>query len=168
MLLNSPPRPCYNTGMQELDDLDRAILALVQGDMQVCEAPYDIWAAELGIDVAVLLERIAALNRAGILRAFKAILRHQKAGITANTMVVWAVPPERVEEVGALLSGQEAITHCYERPGFGEYNVFSMIHGRSEEEVLDLVKRLSESIGIDQYKIYASVQELKKSSMQYF
>lgn len=154
--------------MQTLDDLDRAILAFVQGDLPTCAAPFDAWAAQLGLEVDVLLERIAALKQAGIIREFKAILRHQQVGVAANALVVWAVPAGRVEEVGAMLAAQEAVTHCYERPSFGEFNIFSMVHARDDDEAIALVKHLSEVIGVAQYRIYWSIQELKKSSMQYF
>lgn len=154
--------------MQILDDLDKAILALAQGDLPLLEAPFDAWAAVLGIEVAELLGRIAALKESGIIRDFKAILRHRQAGMQANAMVAWAVESARVEEVGALLAGETAVTHCYERPAFGEYNLFSMIHGRSRAELLALINDLAGRIGIDRYRIYWSVKELKKSSMQYF
>jgi siroheme decarboxylase len=154
--------------MQALDDLDKAILKLAQGDLPICASPYDEWAVKLGIQTAELLRRIAVLKESGFIRDFKAILRHRQAGIMANAMVVWAVEPGRVEEVGALLAGEAAVTHCYERPAFGVYNIFSMMHGHNEDELLDLVKRIAETIRVARYKVYWSKQELKKSSLQYY
>ena len=78
------------------------------------------------------------------------------------------VRKELVEEFGYKIAGSERVTHCYERPAFGEYNVFSMVHGRSDDDVMQVLKEISAAVGIDRYKVFWSVQELKKSSMKYF
>lgn len=154
--------------MQELDGLDRAILALVQGDLPDGAKPFDAWAQILDIEVSDLLKRIATLKEVGIIRDFKAILRHHQIGINANAMVVWAVPEHRVEEIGRRLAQYDAITHCYERTAFGAYTIFSMIHGKAEEELLGMIRAIAEELGIRDYQVYFSIRELKKSSMQYF
>ena len=151
-----------------LDELDMAILGLAQGDLPLEEAPYDIWATELGIETAELLKRLAALKASGVIRDFKAILRHRQAGMQANAMVVWAVPEERREEVGRKLAEEPAVTHCYERPAFGEFALFSMLHARSVSELQAVIERIAGRIGVERYKVYTSVRELKKSSMRYF
>ena len=150
------------------DDLDKAILGLAQGDLPLEEAPFDIWAAELGIEPDELLQRLAAMKASGVIRDFKAILRHRQAGMQANAMVVWAVPEERREEVGRKLAEEPAITHCYERQAFGEYALFSMLHARSAPELQSLIDAIARRIGINRFKVYESVRELKKSSMRYF
>ncbi|MEN6474335.1 MAG: Lrp/AsnC family transcriptional regulator [Syntrophaceae bacterium] len=151
-----------------LDELDKAILALAQGDLPLDQAPFDCWAAELGVETAELLRRLAALKAAGVIRDFKAILRHRQAGMHANAMVVWAVPEARMEEVGRLMAQEAAVTHCYERPAFGEFTLFSMLHARSVPELLTVINQLAEKIGIRHFKVYASERELKKASMRYF
>jgi len=156
------------TTQSMLDELDKAILGLAQGDLPLEETPYDIWAAELGIEPDELLKRLAALKASGFIRDFKAILRHRQAGMQANAMVVWAVPEARVEEVGRLLAEEPAVTHCYERPAFGEFALFSMLHARSVPELQAVIERIAQRIGINRFKVYESVRELKKSSMRYF
>ncbi|HEY9162095.1 MAG TPA: Lrp/AsnC family transcriptional regulator [Desulfomonilia bacterium] len=154
--------------MKELDKIDMDILRLAQGDLPVCKEPFALWAAELGISQEELINRLKMFKENGIIRDFKAILRHQKAGILANAIVTWAVKEERVEEAGKELSGYEAITHCYERPDFGAYNIFTMIHARTKKELQDLINMISEETGLRDYKIFWSKREFKKSSMQYF
>jgi DNA-binding Lrp family transcriptional regulator len=151
-----------------MDEKDKAILKLAQGDLGLVKQPFEEWARALGMSEAEVIERINDLKTQGIIRSFKAILRHSKAGIKANAMVVWAVPEERVDEVGSKLASFDAITHCYERPGFGEYNVFSMIHGKTRDEVISMIEKISKAIRIDAYKIFWSEKELKKTSMKYF
>jgi DNA-binding Lrp family transcriptional regulator len=152
----------------KLDHIDEALLALAQGDLKVCARPYEEWAARLGIPVDEVISRLHALKERGIIREMKAILRHVKAGFKANAMVLWAVPADRVDELGSRIASAASVSHCYEREGFGRYNVFSMIHARSDDEVMEAVSAIAHATGIDDYQIFWSLTELKKSSMKYF
>ena len=70
------------------------------------------------------------------MRRFAAILRHRDAGFSANGMVVWNVPEEKVDEIGYKLASFPQISHCYQRPSYPDwrFNLFSMIHARTLEE----------------------------------
>ena len=151
-----------------LDEMDKAILALAEGDAEICERPFDAWADRLGIPVEELISRLKALKDRGVVREIKAILRHTEAGFSANAMVVWAVPEDMVEEVGRTIASFPAVSHCYGRGGFGSYNIFSMIHARTDDEITERVNAISLSIGIEDYRMFRSIRELKKTSMRYF
>jgi hypothetical protein len=43
-----------------------------------------------------------------------------------------------------------------------------MVHGRSEEEVCDIVRRMAEAAGAAEYEVLFSVTEFKKSPPTYF
>ncbi|HHO76641.1 MAG TPA: Lrp/AsnC family transcriptional regulator [Deltaproteobacteria bacterium] len=154
--------------MIPLDNKDKEILTLAQGDLPVKARPFDEWAKQLGMDVNDLLERLERLRREGIIRDIKAILRHRDVGFACGAMVAWAVPAKRVDSIGSRIAENDFVTHCYERPAFGHYNVFSMIHGHSIKDVEDVVAEISSSVGIEDYQVFWSVKELKKSSMKYF
>jgi siroheme decarboxylase len=83
-----------------LDDIDKAILALAEGDVEVCMRPFDVWADKLGIPVGELMSRLQSLRQRGVIREIKAVLRHTQAGFTANAMVAWSVPEAHVDEIG--------------------------------------------------------------------
>jgi len=151
-----------------LEDIDRKILARVQGDLPLERNPYEKWAAELGLTPAELVGRLKELKSSGVIREVKAVLRHRSAGFSAGAMVAWAVPEALVGEMGRELASRPAVSHCYERPGFGEYRLFSMIHGKTKQEVEAAVQEIAGSLGLKRYKVYWSVTELKKSSMEYF
>jgi DNA-binding Lrp family transcriptional regulator len=151
----------------KLDDIDKKVLACAQGDLDVCERPLDKWADKLGISVEEVISRLRALKEKGVIREIKAVLRHRKAGFTANAMVVWAVPPDQVEELGARIASSASVSHCYEREGFAPYTVFSMIHARSKDEIIKTVGDISSLTGIRDYRIFWSIRELKKTSMRY-
>jgi DNA-binding Lrp family transcriptional regulator len=152
-----------------LDELDVQIIARLCGDIGEGAEPYQIIAAELEIAEALLLERVRDYRRRGILRRFGAILRHQAAGFSANGMTVWNVAEDEVERVGQLMAAYPEVSHCYERPRIQDwpYNLYAMVHARSEAECRAIATRLAEETGITDYQILASVREFKKSSMQY-
>ena len=154
--------------MIELDAMDIKILGLAQGDMEPEKAPFEIWSRQLGIPENELLERLARLKQRGIIRDFKAILRHRRSGIGANAMVAWVVPAERQDVVGEILAGFESVTHCYARCGFEPYTIFSMVHAASRGELEKTLAEMSAELKITDYRIFWSVRELKKTSMQYF
>ncbi len=147
----------------------RVLLKLLQGDVPVEKRPFLALAARAGIDEQTALDTIRDLLREGTIRKFGAVLKHQRAGVTRNAMVVWAVPPERVEEAGGVFASFREITHCYERrpPFEGRYNLFTMIHGTGGT-LEDLIAGIAGRVGIGDYRVLHSEEEFKKSSMEYF
>lgn len=146
---------------------EKIIGKIIQGDLPLSLRPYA--GAVPGVTEAELLETINQLLADGRMRKFCAILRHEKAGFNNNAMAVWSVPDERVEEVGNFFAGFTEITHCYERaPRFlGRYNLFTMVH-LSPGQNNDFFLRLAEKSGIKDFLILESVEEFKKTSMEYY
>ena len=151
------------------DDSRHDLLRQLQGDLPIEKRPFLAVASRAGMNEAEVLDTIGTMMQQGVIRKFGAILRHQRAGITRNAMVVWAVPPDRTEEAGSVFASFREITHCYERrpPFEGRYNLFTMIHaGKGALE--DLIARISNKAGIGDYQVLESLEEFKKSSMEYF
>ena len=153
-----------------VDDLDKEVVRLIQGDLPVTRRPFVILAEKIGIREEEFLKRIKNLKDRGILRRFGATLRHQKAGYGANAMVAWLVPDERMDEVGKKLSQYREVTHCYQRNPQGDwkYNLFSMVHGTDPDRCYEIAARMSDAVGIKEYTLLFSEKEFKKTSMEYF
>ena len=153
-----------------MDERDRKLIRRVCGDLGEGLHPFADLAAELGMDEEDVIARLKDYRDTGALRRFGAVLRHQRAGFSANGMSAWDVPDGRVEEVGEKLADCPEITHCYERPRMPDwdFNIYGMIHGRSEEECLAVAERVSKETGIAAYRVLFSKREFKKSSMVYF
>ena len=145
------------------------LLRQLQGDLPVERRPFRAVASRAGMSEETVLDTIGAMVQQGIIRKIGAILRHQRAGITRNAMVVWAVPVERTEETGTVFASCKEITHCYERcpPFQGRYNLFTMIHA-GEGKLEGVIAKISEQAGISDYQVLLSEEEFKKSSMEYF
>jgi DNA-binding Lrp family transcriptional regulator len=151
------------------DDSRHNLLRQLQGDLPVEKRPFRAVASRAGMNEQAVLDAIGTLERQGVIRKFGAILRHQRAGITRNAMVIWAVPPDRTEEAGNVFASFQEITHCYERqPAFeGRYNLFTMIHS-AEGGLEDTIAAISSRVEISDYQVLESLDEFKKSSMEYF
>ncbi|OQX21382.1 MAG: AsnC family protein [Desulfobacteraceae bacterium IS3] len=153
-----------------LTELEKKVIASIQGDIPITERPYLDIAESLGITEDMLLETLQNLCRRGIIRRFGATLRHQKSGFEANAMVAWLVEEEEIETAGKKMAAFRQVSHCYRRNPSGEwpYNLYTMVHARDEESCREIARQLSEETAIDTYTILFSRRELKKTSMQYF
>ena len=153
-----------------LTDLEKKVIAAIQGDIPVTARPYRDIAGLIGVPEDKLIAALRDLCRRGIIRRFGATLRHQKSGLTANAMVAWQVDEAVVDRAGETLAGFAAVSHCYRRnpaPGW-PYNLYTMVHARNEQECLDITRQMAALAGIETYKVLFSQKELKKTSMQYF
>jgi DNA-binding Lrp family transcriptional regulator len=153
-----------------LTELQKRIIAVIQGDMPICERPYLQIAQKLGVSETRLLEEMQCLCDNEIIRRFGATLRHQKSGFRANAMVAWQVDEAKVEEVGSLLAGFKEVSHCYRRNPTGNwpYNLYTMIHAADADTCHAVARRMSQTTGVTNYTLLFSRRELKKTSMQYF
>jgi len=156
--------------MALIDDLDKKIIALIQGDLPLDPRPFAVMADQLGIPEDEFMERVRSLKEAGVIRRFGATLYHQEAGFGANAMVAWLVPDEQVDEVGKVMAGFREVTHCYQRRPQKDwkYNLYTMVHGDTEDACHQIAQLISQKTGIKEYALLFSRKEFKKTSMQYF
>ena len=153
-----------------IDEIDKSIIRHIQGDIPLEPRPFAAIANEIGILEEELIGRIHKLKQKGIIRRFGATLRHQIAGFMANAMVAWAVPEDRIDEIGEALSSFREVSHCYQRiPQKGwHFNLYTMIHADTRERCHEIAKKMAELVGIDDYLLLFSEKEYKKTSMRYF
>jgi DNA-binding Lrp family transcriptional regulator len=154
----------------EPTEQDKDFIRELQKDMEIIDEPFVKAANNLGITETELFEKIKQYEDIGVMRRFAAILRHRQIGFTANGMIVWKVPEDRISEVGAKLGAFPQVSHCYERPTYSDwpYNVFSMIHCKTHDEANDMAKTIKNQIQVDDYRILFSSREFKKTRVEYF
>ncbi len=157
-------------GRYKIDEIDKKVISFIQGDLPLESRPFAKLAERAGLSEEKFLERIKRLKREGIIRRFGATLRHQEAGYASNAMVAWRVPDHLVDKVGKSLARFRRVTHCYHRRPAKDwpYNLYTMIHGASKKECLELAEQMAQSVGIKDYQVLFSKREFKKTSMQYF
>jgi len=154
----------------EPTEQDKDFIRELQKDMEIIDEPFVKAANNLGITENELFEKMKQYEDNGVMRRFAAILRHRQVGFTANGMIVWKVPEDKISEVGAKLGAFPQVSHCYERPTYSDwpYNVFSMIHCKTHDEANEMAKTIQNQIHVDDYKILFSSREFKKTRVEYF
>ena len=149
-----------------MDEIDRKLLAGMEKGITLATEPFNEIALQLGITPKEVVTRLCDLKEEGVIRRFGASIKPNNIGFSANAVVVWKVPENRLQEIGAYLSKYQEISHCYERKtvkGRWDYNLYVVIHGREREVVQRLVKEISEKTAINEYKILYSTRDLKRN-----
>jgi DNA-binding Lrp family transcriptional regulator len=147
-----------------------AVIKELQKDITVTKEPYKEAIERLGMSYERFFEIANALKDAGVMRRFATILNHRKAGFGANAMSVWVVPEDEGEKIGREMAEFSAVSHCYLRPSYPNwpYNLFAMVHGKSQEECDSLIEEMAKESGLTEYgKLYSTV-EFKKQRLVYF
>jgi DNA-binding Lrp family transcriptional regulator len=152
-----------------MDDKSIQILRIASGDLPLTAAPYDDWARSAGVDPEEFIAELRSSVREGFIRRFGAVLAHTRTGMKVNAMVAWEVAEDSADRVGRIMSGSNAVSHCYLRnppPGF-RYRLFTMIHAADERTLKAVIETLQGETGLDSYVVYPSIREFKKTSPDY-
>ncbi len=149
---------------------DKKFIRELQKDLEIVDKPFLNATLKLGLTEEQIFEKLRYYENIGVMRRFAAILRHRDVGFTANGMIVWEVPDERITEVGEKLGAFPQVSHCYQRPVYKDwpYSVFSMIHCKSIDEAKNMAQEIQKEIQVDDYKILFSAREFKKTRVEYF
>jgi DNA-binding Lrp family transcriptional regulator len=130
-----------------LSRLDRAVINAFQGGFPVVERPFEPAAAALrdrGIEVTAgeLADRVRALDDAGTLTRFGALVNAEAIGGTA-TLVATHAPADRFDEVVAAINDRREVAHNYERdhPHLNVWFVLSVADADRVPEVLADIER---------------------------
>lgn len=149
---------------------DKEFIRHLQKDLPVIDRPFLPAAQALGMSEEQIFEKLSYYEEIGVMRRYAAILRHRDAGFVANGMIVWRVPEDQIEPVGAKLGAFPQISHCYQRPVYADwpYNVFSMVHCKSIPEAEEMARDIQKHINVNDYRILFSSREFKKTRVEYF
>jgi DNA-binding Lrp family transcriptional regulator len=125
--------------MHILDDMDRAILDLLQNNFPLAVRPYWEMANVLGIGEDEVISRIRGLKDSGLIRRIGAIIDSKKIGFY-STLCALTVPEVRIEEVGAIINQVSGVTHNYLRDH--DYNMWFTLTAPSYEVAMKNLQEL--------------------------
>lgn len=153
-----------------LEEKDQKIVRAMSDGIPLVPCPYAALAEKAGMEEEEFLSRLKKMKEQGTLRRVGAVLQHRRAGFAANALCVWKVPEERLDEVGASVSREPSVSHCYSRETAPEwpYNFYVMIHAHSREDCEKIADRISAEFDLDGRQTFYSVREWKKAAMRYF
>lgn len=148
----------------QITDIEQKILSIIQHGLPKSQNPFKDMAEKIGIETEQLLDVLKDWKQQGKIRRIGAIVNHFKVGLSGAAMVVWQVEPEHTEELGKVLAEFEEVSHAYERRTDENwpYNLYTMVHGKSDQDVQQTVQRMSKTCGISNYRILFTEKELKK------
>ena len=146
------------------------VIKLLQNDIDIISEPFKKIITELNLSYKEFFQVVDELQRSGLMRRFASILNHRKAGFNANAMVVWNISEQNGEEIGKTAASFSAVSHCYLRPKYDnwQYNLFTMIHGKTKEDTNAVIASIQKEIGCDDFMPLYSTREFKKVRIKYF
>ncbi|MCU7835577.1 MAG: AsnC family protein [gamma proteobacterium symbiont of Taylorina sp.] len=156
-----------------LDSLDQQLITIIQGGFELINKPFARIAAQIGVSEQVVLDRLAQLNENGTIKRMGVVVRHRELGFTANAMVVWDIPDQRVDEIAQRIASFDCVTLCYQRPRRmpdWSYNLFSMIHGKDRDFVLQRLADIVDILELQNIKHTPlfSTRQFKQRGAHYF
>lgn len=154
----------------ELPIEDKRVVRELCHDIPLVANPFATLAEQAGMDFQDFMSRATRLKESGAMRRLSAVLRHHKAGFTANGMTCWKVSPDRIAEAALKACDRREISHCYERRTAPDwpYNLFAMIHAKTREECREVAESVSCETGLTGHLQLFSTREYKKEKVRYF
>jgi len=157
--------------MSNLDEIDLNIMRATQAGLPLTAMPYHAIAEQLGLSVDQVIERMRRMQELGVIRRIGAVPNHYKLGYRFNGMTVWNVPDEKIDALGQKIGNLDFVSHCYHRPRhlpLWPYNLFAMVHGRSQEEVDKQIGQIAAILGQDNLgsDVLYSTKILKKTGFR--
>ena len=138
------PRPAADAPVQ-LDRRDHILLNHAQGGLPVVSRPFAALGEALAMSEEEVLFRLRHLAKAGVLSRFGPILNARQMG-GERTLAALHVPPERFQEVAAIVNRLPTISHNYERDH--HYNMWFVVSSDDEAEVERTLQAIERQTGL--------------------
>lgn len=131
-----------------MDDVDRIILNGLQEGFPVCERPYAAAAEALGLDEAVLMERLTSLLEDGVLSRFGPLIHAEQLG-GGLTLAAMRVPAGDLERVIQQVNAFPEVAHNYERDH--ALNIWFVLATEKPEQIATIIAAIEARTG---YPVY--------------
>lgn len=144
-----------------MDALDRRIVNALQGGFPVCERPFAEAAAGLGIAESVLIERLQKMVDCGTLSRFGPLFDAERMG-GAVTLAAMAVPPDRFDDVAAIVNAFPEVAHNYARDH--ALNMWFVVAAELPQRLTEVIEEIAAATGLvvhDMPKLEEYFLELK-------
>ena len=132
--------------MLELTDLDKKLLNLLQGKLQLVSRPFRLIGQELGMSEEQVITRLQLLKEAGYIRKIGAFFNSDELGYR-GTLVALKVREGLMEETALFINQFPGITHNYQREG--EYNLWFTLITPNERLRQDILGQIGALPGVE-------------------
>ena len=131
--------------MPPIDDMDRAILNLIQSDFPITQRPYLAIAQRLGFSENDVIKRLDRLKKKGIIRRIGGNFVPEKLGFV-STLCAAKVPEHKIESFAKAVNRYSGVTHNYQRDN--KYNVWFTFIAPSMKKIEGNLENISRQTGI--------------------
>ena len=128
-----------------MDDMDKAILNLIQSDFPITPRPYLTIAQHLGFSENDVIKRLNRLKKKGIIRRIGGNFVPEKIGFV-STLCAARVPEDKIESFAVAVNRYPGVTHNYQRDN--KYNIWFTFIAPSMKEIEENLKNISQQTGI--------------------
>lgn len=146
------------------------IVSELQCGLPLSDRPYREVANRLSISEKQLMNLLRGMLRDGSIRRIGVVPNHYALGYTHNLMTVWDVDDLHAERLGQKVGELCFVSHCYLRPRANAwpYNLFAMVHGKTQTEVDIQKQQICELLGdtCTDYSSLRSTKILKKTGLR--
>jgi len=127
----------------ELNDLEKRLLDKFQKGLPLSPTPYRDMADALGTSEALVLKILNRLLEAGVISRIGPVFKPKRIG--ASTLAAMSVPPEKLEQVAAVINGYHEVNHNYEREH--GYNLWFVVTARNSARLEQVLKEIELATG---------------------
>jgi siroheme decarboxylase len=146
----------------------KRLLGSLQRGIEVTSRPFDALQLD-GQTSESVQQLLIELKGLGVLRRIAAVMDHRRLGYAINILFAAEVPAGSIVEAGRSLARFRAVSHCYARETFEgwPYNLFAMLHARSETAVTRTIHEFTTAASVHSYRLLPTVAELKKQPVRH-
>jgi DNA-binding Lrp family transcriptional regulator len=127
-----------------MDEIDLKLLALVQDGFPLTTRPFGDLGKALGLEEKEVIERLAGLQKGGLVRRIGPIIDLRKLG-RSGILAALRVSMEDADDVAKVVNQYQEVSHNYLRPNASGYNLWFTVSASDEriQEILEEIKRLT-------------------------
>lgn len=122
------------------------VLGTIQSGFPIAPDPYGTLAEQLGFGRDEVEKALLDLREEGLVRRIGASFDSKRLGYS-STLCALAAPPERADEVAAIINAYPGVTHNYLREN--RYNIWFTLITRSSEDRARILGQIVEQSGCD-------------------
>jgi DNA-binding Lrp family transcriptional regulator len=126
------------------DPFDQALLNDWQRDFPIVDRPFSVLAHALELSEEDVLSRLTRMRKSGRITRVGATVT--PGTVSASTLAAVAAPPERIEEVAALIDAEPGVNHNYLRED--HWNLWFVATGPDVAHVEETLARIENRTGL--------------------
>ena len=129
----------------DLDDIDRGILALLQGNCRLSLARIG---AEVGLSAPSVVERVKKLEDGGVIRGYHAVLDARRLGVDITAFIGVSIShPRLLNEFESEIRDVDGVLECHHVTG--AYSLMLKVKTENTSSLERLISRLRSIEGVD-------------------